>query len=187
MSSGDVKSFFGGVNINTLLGAFALIGLFWGFGATWQKQVSQAEEQKRAIELAVEQMKMGDAAAAATAHAEVESVRTDLARDREATQKWITNHETSGRDRLQANTAAQTRLDAEIEAVRTDASGNSRKLDQHEYRLTNAESQISQVRQTLDKITEKIDAIDRNVLLLAQRAGVQPDDDTPGTIQGKRR
>ena len=187
MSTDDVKSFFGGFNLNTVLAILALVGIIWGFGATWQGQVSQTEQQKRTIESAIEQMRVGDAQTAATAHAETEAVKTDLARDRADTQRWVEQHEATGRDRLASNTAAQARLDAEIDAVRKDNADSGRKIDQHEYRLTSAEAQISQVRQTLEKITEKIDAIDRNVLLLAQRAGVQTDDVGPKATQGNRR
>lgn len=152
MSEPPTKGFFA-QNAGTII---VLATLIFGFGKSYSDINSANEENRKAIATAV-----------ATAHAETEAVRTDLA-------NYVAAHEERGRERLEANTAAQSRLDTEIDGVRKEVTDQGRKLDQHEFRLTSTESTLSRFNVSIDKMTDKIEALDRNVLLLVNRFGLDP-------------
>ena len=144
----DVRTFFAGANLNTLV---LVVGLIFGFGVTWQKQVNAVE------------------AASAASRADMVALKVEVDRN-----------EAGVRERLASSDAERARLSAEMTAIRRETVDAARVVDQHEYRLTNAEGQIGRAAETLDALSDKIDSIDRNVLLLAQRAGVQPEANKEG-------
>jgi chromosome segregation ATPase len=158
-----------GANIGTAL----VIGtMLVSIGINYQSLVSANERHEKAIDAITTEFRASIALGTAGAHADVEAVRNDL-------EKYITDHAAAGRERLQANTEAQTRLSTQIGAVAKDVNDNSRKLDQHEFRITNTEAQQNRLNAALERLGAKIESLDRNVLLLVDRLGIKPANDIP--------
>jgi peptidoglycan hydrolase CwlO-like protein len=163
----DPPKTFWGANIGTAL----VIGtMLVTIGINYQSLVSANERHDKAIEALGGELRASISLGTAGSHADLEGLRTDF-------EKYVADHAATGRERLQANTEAQTRLGTQIGAVAKDVNDNARKLDQHEFRITNTEAQQNRLNNALERLSSKIESLDRNVALLVDRLGIKPAND----------
>jgi chromosome segregation ATPase len=155
MSDTSPKTFWG-LSPGTII---TLVVMIFGFGGSYNK-----------LQNAVDSAATANTATAITAHAEAEAIKTDF-------EKYVADHAALARDRLEANTAAQTRVATEIAGVRKDVADNSRKIDQHEFRITNTEAQQNRLNTALERLGAKIESLNNNVILLVDRLGIKPAND----------